>query len=79
MTTSMVDPASDLAININGTFNLLEAARLGAKKVPVIFASTNKVYGDLVQFGTQQTPQGASRNAWQRPNRPSRCPCSPAR
>jgi len=58
VTTSMVDPASDLAININGTFNLLEAARLGAKKVPVIFASTNKVYGDLVQFGTQQTPQG---------------------
>ena len=58
VTTSMVDPASDLAININGTFNLLEAARLGSKKVPVIFASTNKVYGDLVQFGTQQTPQG---------------------
>jgi CDP-paratose 2-epimerase len=58
VTTSMVDPASDLAININGTFNLLEAARLAGKPVPVIFASTNKVYGDLVQFGSELTPQG---------------------
>lgn len=58
VTTSMVDPASDLAININGTFNLLEAARMQSTPVPVIFASTNKVYGDLVQFGSRQTPQG---------------------
>jgi CDP-paratose 2-epimerase len=58
VTTSMVDPAADLAININGTFNLLEAARLSATPVPVIFASTNKVYGDLVQFGSQLTDQG---------------------
>lgn len=58
VTTSMVDPAADLAININGTFNLLEAARAQATPVPVIFASTNKVYGDLVQFGSRETPQG---------------------
>ncbi|VWX55016.1 SDR family NAD(P)-dependent oxidoreductase [Novosphingobium sp. 9U] len=58
VTTSMVDPASDLAININGTFNLLEAARAQPKPVPVIFASTNKVYGDLVQFGSHLTAQG---------------------
>jgi CDP-paratose 2-epimerase len=58
VTTSMVDPAADLAININGTFNLLEAARAQSRPVPVIFASTNKVYGDLVQFGSRQTPQG---------------------
>jgi CDP-paratose 2-epimerase len=58
VTTSMVDPASDLAININGTFNLLEAARAQSTPVPVIFASTNKVFGDLVQFGSRQTPQG---------------------
>jgi len=58
VTTSMVDPAADLGININGTFNLLEAARLGSKPIPVIFASTNKVYGDLVQFGSRQTPEG---------------------
>ncbi|MET1756650.1 NAD-dependent epimerase/dehydratase family protein [Novosphingobium sp. RD2P27] len=58
VTTSMVDPASDLAININGTFNLLEAARLASNSVPVIFASTNKVYGDLVQFGSELTEGG---------------------
>jgi CDP-paratose 2-epimerase len=58
VTTSMVDPASDLAININGTFNLLEAARLAATPMPVIFASTNKVYGDLVQFGSELTDRG---------------------
>jgi CDP-paratose 2-epimerase len=58
VTTSMVDPASDLAININGTFNLLEAARLADTPIPVIFASTNKVYGDLVQFGSQMTERG---------------------
>jgi CDP-paratose 2-epimerase len=54
----MVDPASDLAININGTFNLLEAARLADTPIPVIFASTNKVYGDLVQFGSERTERG---------------------
>jgi len=58
VTTSMVDPASDLAININGTFNLLEAARLADRPITVIFASTNKVYGDLVQFGSQLTDRG---------------------
>jgi len=58
VTTSMVDPASDLAININGTFNLLEAARLADTPIPVIFASTNKVYGDLVQFGSERTERG---------------------
>lgn len=58
VTTSMVNPAADLAININGTFNLLEAARLASVPVPVIFASTNKVYGDLVQFGSEMTDRG---------------------
>ena len=53
VTTSMVDPAGDLAININGTFNVLEASRSQAAPVPVIFASTNKVYGDLQEFGSK--------------------------
>ncbi|WP_126173683.1 NAD-dependent epimerase/dehydratase family protein [Altericroceibacterium xinjiangense] len=47
VTTSMADPRSDLEINIGGTFNLLEAVRARAPQAPVIFASTNKVYGDL--------------------------------
>jgi CDP-paratose 2-epimerase len=47
VTTSMVDPRADFDINLTGTLNLLEALRLGARQVPLIFASTNKVYGDL--------------------------------
>jgi CDP-paratose 2-epimerase len=53
VTTSMDDPADDLAINVNGTFNVLEASRRQASPVPVIFASTNKVYGDLAEFGSR--------------------------
>ena len=47
VTTSMEEPRADLETNILGTFNLLEALRLCAPGAPVIFASTNKVYGDL--------------------------------
>jgi len=46
VTTSMDDPRDDLEINILGTFNLLEALRR-KPGTPVVFASTNKVYGDL--------------------------------
>lgn len=47
VTSSMADPREDLEINIGGTFNLLEAIRTERPQAPVIFASTNKVYGDL--------------------------------
>ena len=47
VTTSLVDPRQDFAINIAGTFDLLEAVRQAGGQTPVIFASTNKVYGDL--------------------------------
>jgi CDP-paratose 2-epimerase len=58
VTTSMVDPARDLAINLLGTFNLLEAVRALGRRIPVIFASTNKVYGDLAAFGSRLTADG---------------------
>jgi CDP-paratose 2-epimerase len=45
VTTSMVDPLQDFEVNVGGTLNVLEAAR--RRRTPVIFASTNKVYGDL--------------------------------
>ena len=45
VTTSLTDPRGDFDVNLAGTLNLLEAAR--RKCTPVIFASTNKVYGDL--------------------------------
>jgi CDP-paratose 2-epimerase len=48
VTTSMVDPREDFEINVRGTINLLDAVRQRREAVPVIFASTNKVYGDLI-------------------------------
>ena len=47
VTTSFSDPRADLEINMLGTFNVLEAARRCVSPPPVIFASTNKVYGGL--------------------------------
>lgn len=45
VTTSLADPAEDVQVNLQGTFNLLEALRRGRQ--PCVFASTNKVYGGL--------------------------------
>ncbi|MFL6734379.1 MAG: SDR family NAD(P)-dependent oxidoreductase [Sphingomicrobium sp.] len=50
VTTSLADPREDFEINIRGTLNLLDAVRLRDQRVPVIFASTNKVYGDLIDL-----------------------------
>ena len=50
VTTSMVDPVADFAINIEGTLTLLEALRHRDDGTPLIFASTNKVYGDLADL-----------------------------
>jgi CDP-paratose 2-epimerase len=50
VTTSMVDPRDDFEINIGGTLNLLEALRRRGDGTPLIFASTNKVYGDLADL-----------------------------
>ncbi len=47
VTTSLLDPQEDFDINLRGTFSLLEAIRRRGGDVPVVFASTNKVYGDL--------------------------------
>ena len=46
VTTSVVSPESDFRINAEGTFRIAAAAhKLG---IPVIYTSTNKVYGDNV-------------------------------
>ncbi|MEI9406397.1 NAD-dependent epimerase/dehydratase family protein [Mesorhizobium argentiipisi] len=52
VTTSLLDPAKDLEINLKGTFNVLEAARQAG--APVVFASTNKVYGSLPQIAVRE-------------------------
>ena len=49
VTTSLVDPVADFEINARGTLNLLEATRLNSPKAAFVFASTNKVYGQLPQ------------------------------
>lgn len=47
VTTSLGDPVEDFDVNARGTLNVLEAVRATGRPVPVIFASTNKVYGAL--------------------------------
>jgi CDP-paratose 2-epimerase len=47
MTTSMQSPRRDFEINVGGSINLLEAVRQYAPEAAVVYASSNKVYGDL--------------------------------
>ena len=53
VTTSLDDPEDDLQTNIIGTFNILECLRRKSQKIPIVFASTNKVYGDLGQVALE--------------------------
>ncbi|EPE96885.1 NAD-dependent epimerase/dehydratase family protein [Rhizobium grahamii] len=47
VTTSLSRPIDDFETNARGTINVLEAVRKAGRRAPVIFASTNKVYGGL--------------------------------
>jgi len=47
VTTSVADPREDFEVNLQGTFNVLEALRAQREPAPLLFTSTNKVYGDL--------------------------------
>lgn len=47
VTTSVQYPREDFEINALGTFNILEAARLGGNQPIILYSSTNKVYGAL--------------------------------
>ncbi|MEE8481448.1 MAG: GDP-mannose 4,6-dehydratase [Desulfobacterales bacterium] len=47
VTTSVVNPREDFNINALGAFNLLECLRNYCPDTPLIYASTNKVYGYL--------------------------------
>ena len=46
VTSSVLDPRTDFEVNVIGTFNVLETARLNDSSV--VFCSTNKVYGNNV-------------------------------
>jgi CDP-paratose 2-epimerase len=68
VTTSLVAPVQDFDINVRGTLMLLEALRRGNPDAPLIFASTNKVYGDLADIpltrrGDQYLPEDAQLRA----------------
>ena len=47
VTTSLIAPREDFDVNVGGTLTLLEELRALRVPVPLIFTSTNKVYGDL--------------------------------
>lgn len=47
VTTSFRRPVEDFSINTIGTLNLLEALRSLRERPPLVFTSTNKVYGGL--------------------------------
>jgi len=62
VTSSLVNPFHDFEVNAQGTLTLLEAIRNSESQPPIIFTSTNKVYGDLsdlgiVTNGTRYHPQ----------------------
>ena len=47
VTTSLDNPIDDFEINARGTLNLLEAIRHSGRRIPLLYTSSNKVYGDL--------------------------------
>lgn len=65
MTTSMQSPRRDYEINVLGSVNVLEAVRQYTPKTAVIYASSNKVYGnldhlDLIEAPTRYQPRDAA-------------------
>ncbi len=56
VTGSLHDPRADFESNALGTLNVLEAARQLGDDPIVIYASTNKVYGNLEALGVGEQP-----------------------
>lgn len=55
VTTSLLEPRHDYEVNIGGTLNLLEAIRATKNPPPLVFTSTNKVYGALSDLNLQKS------------------------
>lgn len=79
VTASLLDPRADFEANAAGTFNVLEGARLSGRDPVVLYASTNKVYGDLAHLEV-----GEEATRYRLPERPRGiaeaeplCPISP--
>ncbi len=63
VTTSLDNPTADFEVNVQGTLMLLEALRCCAPTTPLLFTSTNKVYGNLedlwlIEEATRYQPKG---------------------
>ncbi|HVG63861.1 MAG TPA: NAD-dependent epimerase/dehydratase family protein [Hyalangium sp.] len=56
VTTSLGGPVHDFEVNARGTLNVLEALRAMETPAPLVFTSTNKVYGGL--RGLRFEPEG---------------------
>lgn len=56
VTDSLRDPRADFDSNALGTLNVLEAARLLGHDPIIIYASSNKVYGNLEVLGVRERP-----------------------
>lgn len=55
VTTSLTDPIEDFEVNARGTLNVLEAIRKCGRPIPMLFTSTNKVYGALDRLALRST------------------------
>lgn len=61
VTSSILNPHLDFETNVLGTLNVLELVRQSSNRPAIIYSSTNKVYGDLEWFTTEE---GESRYSW---------------
>ena len=56
VTASIADPRFDFETNALGTLNVLEAMRRAEMESPLIYSSTNKVYGEISQLAVVERP-----------------------
>ena len=82
VTEAVIDPRTDFESNALGTFNVLEAARCSERDPIVLYASTNKVYGNLEQLAVREEetryrfedlPEGVNENCPLAPISPYGC------
>jgi len=69
VTTSVLHPREDFEANALGTLNALEAARLSERNPIFLYASTNKVYGEM-----EDVPVVEKETRWDYLNLPHGCP-----
>ncbi len=56
VTTSLKNPLLDFESNVIGTFNILETMRKLDVKIPLLYSSTNKVYGSQSSIPIKEFP-----------------------